>query len=100
MRTLPVQAHAAPYTEKAASASAIQLFPDAPPMSPILGRTIWNDSAAVLAIRFGPPSELTAGNVNAMIAAGGYYELPFGYVGEVSGKWASANGYARLSDIV
>lgn len=100
MRTLPVQAHAAPYTEKAASATPIQLFPDAPPMSPILGRTIWNDSTAVLAIRLGPVSDLQAGKINATIAAGGYYEVPFGYVGEVSGQWATAAGYARLSDII
>lgn len=98
-RNTPAQAHNAKYSEVAASAASVQLFADIDLQATVLGRTIWNDSTATLALRFGSPAELTAGNVNAMVAAGGYFELPFGYVGQVSGKWASANGYARLSEI-
>jgi hypothetical protein len=68
-------------------------------MSPTIGRSIWNDSTAILTIVHGPTTDL-ATNFSAQIAAGGYYEVPFGYVGEISGQWATANGFARTEEFV
>lgn len=61
--------------------------------------TLWNDSTAVLTLRFAAAADFTgAGDV--AVAVGGYYELPAGYVGPLSGKWATANGFARTAEFV
>jgi hypothetical protein len=71
------------------------------------GRTIFNDSTAVLYVKFGANASETSYTVQ--IAAGGYFEFPVGsnglytgqgpciYSGEVDGIWAAANGNARLT---
>lgn len=60
------------------------------------GRTVFNDSTAVLYLKFGATASTT--DYTVQIAAGGFYEFPFPpYVGEVDGIWASANGNARLT---
>ncbi len=59
-------------------------------------RTIYNDSTAVLYVKFGATATTTSYTVQ--IAAGGYYEFPQPcYAGQVDGIWASANGNARLT---
>lgn len=59
-------------------------------------RTIFNDSTAVLYVKFGATASTTSYTVQ--IAAGGYYEFPQPtYCGQVDGIWASANGAARLT---
>lgn len=60
------------------------------------GRTVYNDSTAVLYLKFGATASTT--DYTVQIAAGGYFEFPDPpYVGEVDGIWASANGNARLT---
>jgi hypothetical protein len=60
------------------------------------GRTIFNDSTAVLYVKFGTTASATSYTVQ--IAAGGYYEFPQPvYAGQVDALWASANGNARLT---
>ena len=60
------------------------------------GRTVYNDSTAVLYLKFGTTASTT--DYTVQIAGGGFYEFPYPpYVGEVDGIWASAAGNARLT---
>lgn len=64
------------------------------------GAYIFNDSTAILYIKFGATASVTSYTVQ--VAAGGYYELPASpclYTGIVDGIWASANGNARTTEI-
>jgi hypothetical protein len=100
MRTLSVQTHNCRHTHVAGNTAAVQLFPAADLVgSPVVGRSIWNDSTALLTVVHGPSGDL-ASESSVQIAAGGYYEVPFGYVGEVSGKWAAANGFAHMEEFI
>jgi hypothetical protein len=77
----------------ASSATNVTLFAAA---SSTNARTIYNDSTAVLYVKFGATA--TTGSYTVQIAAGGYYEFPQPlYAGQVDGIWASANGNARLT---
>jgi hypothetical protein len=62
-----------------------------------LGRTIYNDSTAVLYLAL-DGSVASNSNYTVQLAAGAYYELPRPVVaGKVTGIWASANGNARTT---
>ncbi len=59
-------------------------------------RTIFNDSTAVLYVKFGATASTSSFTVP--LAAGGYYEFPQPiYAGLVDGIWAAANGFARVT---
>jgi hypothetical protein len=59
-------------------------------------RAVWNDSTAVLYLKFGATASTTSYTVQ--LAAGAYYEFPQPvYAGQVDGIWASANGAARTT---
>ena len=93
---LPGQAATAAATVSiASSASSTNLFPVAGSGN---GRTVFNDSTAVLYLKYGTTASATSYTVQ--IAAGGYYEFPGPslYLGNVDGIWASANGAARLTN--
>jgi hypothetical protein len=61
------------------------------------GRAIFNDSAAVLYVKYGTTASTTSYTVQ--IPAGGYFEFPAPlYNGEVDGIWASATGNARVTE--
>ena len=67
------------------------------------GATIYNNSTSVLYVELGATASLTAFTV--VLAAlsggiGGYYEVPFGYRGVISGIWATANGTANIRELV
>jgi len=88
----------------ASSASSVTLFSA---YTADHGRCVFNDSTAVLYLKFGATA--SAADYTVQIPAGGYFEFPLGgsgiytgqapgiYSGEVDGIWASANGYARLT---
>jgi hypothetical protein len=79
-------------TSVASSATSVSLF--AP--GPADGRAVFNDSTAVLYLKFGATA--SASDYTVQVAAGGYFEFPQPlYEGEVDGIWASANGNARLT---
>jgi hypothetical protein len=61
--------------------------------------TIFNDSTAVLYVKFGTTASNSSYTVQ--MPAGSYYELPVGkiYTGEIDGIWASANGNARVTEL-
>jgi hypothetical protein len=81
----------------ASSAASVLIFPQVfPSIGAANGRAVFNDSTAVLYLKFGATASETSYTVQ--IAAGGYYEFPQPlYAGEVDGIWASANGNARTT---
>ena len=81
----------------ASSASSVTLFAAA--TGRVNMRVIFNDSTQVLYVAL-DGSVASTSNYTVQIAAGGYYELPCpGDVpgGRVTGIWAAANGFARLT---
>jgi len=62
------------------------------------GLTIWNDSTGNLFIDFHDAVSTTEYAVK--ISAGGYYEMPFGYTGIISGIWDAVNGNALVRELV
>lgn len=61
------------------------------------GRAVYNDSTAVLYLKFGSTASTTSYTVQ--LASGAYYEFPQPvYAGQVDGIWASANGAARTTE--
>lgn len=60
------------------------------------GLTIYNDSTAALTVYHGSGASTTQKTI--IIAAGAYYEMPFGYNGIVTGLWASVNGNAYITE--
>jgi hypothetical protein len=63
-----------------------------------LGATIFNDSTAILYVKFGTTA--SSSSYTVQIAGGGYYEMPDPvYTGRIDGIWASANGNARVTEL-
>jgi len=62
-----------------------------------LGAMIYNDSTATLYVKLGTTASLTSYTVQ--IAPLGYYEVPYGYTGNIDGIWSSANGNARITEL-
>jgi hypothetical protein len=61
------------------------------------GAAIYNDSTAILYVKFGATASATSFKV--AMAAASYYEFPQPiYTGIVDGIWASANGNARITE--
>lgn len=80
-------------TNVASSGSSVTLFSAE---STVNARTIYNDSTAVLYVKFGTTA--SSSSYTVQLAAGAYYEFPQPvYAGRVDGIWASANGNARLT---
>jgi hypothetical protein len=65
-----------------------------------LGATVYNDSSAILYLLLGSTAASTT-NYTCKIASSGYYEVPFGYTGQLTGIWASDpnDGSARVTEI-
>lgn len=62
------------------------------------GATIWNNSTARLFIDHG--ETVGATDFTARLEPGGYYEVPYGYTGIITGIWESANGNAQVREFV
>jgi hypothetical protein len=61
------------------------------------GLTIFNDSTAILYVKFGTTASTTSFTVK--MTGGAYYEMPTPvYTGIVDGIWDSANGAARITE--
>lgn len=63
-----------------------------------LGATVYNDSASVLYLKLGT----TASSSSFTVKMGSmtYFETPFGYTGRIDGAWATADGFARVGELV
>jgi hypothetical protein len=62
-----------------------------------VGATIYNDSTAILYVKFGTTASATSYTIQ--MAANSYFETPFKYTGRIDGIWASANGNARITEL-
>lgn len=63
-----------------------------------LGATVYNDSTQILYLLLGSGTA-SATNYTIQIAANGYYEAPFRFSGQLTGIWAAANGFARVTEV-
>lgn len=63
------------------------------------GCAITNDSTATLKLSLGT-NAASATAFTVSIAAAGYYEVPFGYSGQIRGIWSAAYGAARVTEVV
>lgn len=92
MSTINIQT--ATLANVASSASSVTLFAAS---GGARARTIFNDSTAVLYVKFGATASTTSYTVQ--LAAGDYFEFPQPlYGGVVDGIWAAANGAARTTE--
>lgn len=62
-----------------------------------LGATIANDSTAALYVKLGATASTTSYTIKLL--QDDYYEIPYGYTGEIDGIWASATGNARITEL-
>jgi hypothetical protein len=62
-----------------------------------LGATIYNDSSALLYVKLGATASTTDFTIKMFPL--GYYEIPYGYTGEIDGIWSSALGHARIDEL-
>ena len=60
------------------------------------GAAVVNDSGAILYLKCGATSSTTDYTVKMFPDA--YFEVPFGYLGIITGTWASATGNARITE--
>lgn len=88
----------------APAAGVVTSVPSATTVSTLLaansarrGAAIFNESTSALYIKLGSAAALTSYTVQ--IAANGYFEVPFGYTGVITGLWAAANGNARVTEV-
>jgi hypothetical protein len=65
-----------------------------------IGATVYNDSSAILYLLLGTGPATTT-NYTCKVASSGYYEVPFGFTGQLTGIWASDpnDGAARVTEI-
>lgn len=80
----------------AVSATSVALFT----AGPAWARYVFNDSTAVLYLKYGTGASTTSHTVQ--IPAGGFFEFPGGsvfYRGDVEGIWSSATGAARCTEV-
>lgn len=75
------------------SASSVSVFPASLSYH---GRTVYNDSTAILYLSLSATAASTT-SYTVQVASQGYYEVPGGYSGAIQGIWASANGAARIT---
>jgi hypothetical protein len=63
-----------------------------------MGASVVNDSTAILYLKLGTGASTTSYSVRMTSFA--YFELPFGYTGQINGYWAAANGAARVTEVI
>lgn len=78
----------------AGSTSSVQLLAS---NTARLGATIYNDSMTFLYVKLGTLASSTDFTVKLFPLA--YYEIPFGYTGEIDGIWSTAVGHARIDEL-
>lgn len=61
-----------------------------------LGATVYNDSTSIFYLKLGATASTTSYTVQ--MGSKTYYELPYGWTGQIDGVWASANGSARVGE--
>ena len=88
-------ARSATLANVSASATSVALFPA---NGGVEARTVHNDSAATLYLKYGATASTTSYTVK--IPADGYFEFPRPvFEGLVHGIWSSATGTARTTEV-
>ena len=80
-------------TSTAASASSVSVLAS---NAARLGATLYNDSGVSCFVKLGTTASAT--DFTVKMAAGSYYEVPFGYNGIIHAIWGSATGNMRASE--
>lgn len=62
-----------------------------------LGATIYNDSMNLMYVKLGSTASISSFEIKLFPLS--YYEVPYGYTGEVNGIWSSATGFARIGEL-
>ena len=62
------------------------------------GFSIYNESTAILYIKFGP--DASSSDYTVPLVASAFYEAPYTYSGIVTGVWASVNGSAKVTEVL
>jgi len=62
-----------------------------------MGAAVFNASTAILYLKLGTGASLTSYTVR--LTSNAYYEIPFGYSGQINGYWAAANGAALVTQV-
>lgn len=62
-----------------------------------LGATVFNDSTANLFLALGSGASTTSFTIK--LATGTYYQIPFNFVGIITGIWDAVNGNARVTEL-
>lgn len=93
--TAEVRASTATRTNVAASATSVTLLAANTSRK---DSVIYNDSTANLYVGLGAVAVSTS-SFTVLVAGGGYYEVPYGYTGEIRGLWSSATGSARVTEL-
>ena len=90
-------AQSAALANVSASATSVAVFA-AEGDTNLLARSVFNDSAAILYLKFGATASTTSYTVQ--VPAFGYFEFPLPlYDGLVHGIWSSATGTARTTEV-
>lgn len=91
----PVRSSTSNDTSVAASATNVTLLSS---NTNRLGASVWNDSTtATLYLKLGTTASTSSYTVQ--VFPSGYYEVPFGYTGQIDGIWSAAVGNARISEL-
>lgn len=62
-----------------------------------LGATIYNDSMSLLYVKLGAVASTSSFEVKLFPLA--YYEIPYGYTGQIDGIWSDTSGFARIGEL-
>lgn len=98
--TDPVKPATGTLANVAASASSVTLLAANAARK---GAMITNDSSALLYVKLAASAASTTSYTVVLAGAAAapfvYYEVPFGFAGEIRGIWASATGNARVTEL-
>lgn len=62
-----------------------------------LGATVFNDSSAILYLKLGATASTSDFTIKVFPLS--YYEVPFGFTGQIDGFWVTATGFARIGEL-
>jgi hypothetical protein len=62
-----------------------------------IGATVYNDSTALLYVKLGVTASTTDYTIKMFPLS--YYEVPYGYTGEIDAIWSVATGNARIDEL-
>jgi len=62
-----------------------------------MGAAVFNASTAILYLKLGTGA--SAASYTVRMTPNAYYEVPFGYSGQINGYWAAANGAALVTQV-